>query len=119
MKKFLGTSKIDSANKKLDDVMEVEGISNETMKSMIGKEVDKKLNKEKAKEKKEKEKIFGQQQNPFSGLPKNWSEWLKRHQRRWKRKTVFIKEEVEERFFQQERGLPESPPSSLPSDYHH
>ena len=54
MKKFLGTSKIDSANKKLDDVMEVEGISNETMKSMIGKEVDKKLNKEKAKEKKEK-----------------------------------------------------------------
>ena len=41
MKEFLGISKIDSANKKLDDVMEVEGGSNETLNSMMGKEVDK------------------------------------------------------------------------------
>ena len=54
MREFLGISKIDSANKKLDDAMEVEGNSNETLKSMMRKEMDKKLNKEKAKEKKEK-----------------------------------------------------------------
>ena len=56
MKEFLGISKIDSANKKLDDAMEVEDDSNETLKIMMGKEMDKKLNKSKAKEKKEKRK---------------------------------------------------------------
>ena len=58
VKEFLGISKIDSANKKLDDAMEVEGDDNETMKSMMGKELDKKLNKAKAKEKKEKRKTL-------------------------------------------------------------
>ena len=58
VKEFLGISKIDSANKKLDDAMEVEGDDNETMKSMMGKEIDKKLNKAKAKEKERREKTL-------------------------------------------------------------
>ena len=41
VKEFLGISKIDSANKKLDDAMEVKGDNNETMKSIMGKEIDK------------------------------------------------------------------------------
>ena len=39
MKEFLGISKVDSTNKKLDDAMEVEDDDNETMNSMM--EVDK------------------------------------------------------------------------------
>merc|ERR1711966_551738 len=54
VKEFLGISKINSANKKLDDAMEVEGDDNETMKIMMGKELEKKLNKAKAKKKKKK-----------------------------------------------------------------
>ena len=41
VKEFLGISKIDSANRKLDDAMEVDGDDNKTMKSMVGKEIDK------------------------------------------------------------------------------
>ena len=37
VKEFLGISKVDSTDKKLDDAMEVEDDSNETMKSMMGK----------------------------------------------------------------------------------
>ena len=37
VKEFLGISKIDSTNKKLDDAMEVEGNNNETMENMMGK----------------------------------------------------------------------------------
>ena len=78
VKEFLGISKINPANKKLDDAMEVEGDDNETMKSMMGKEIDRKLNRAKAKEKREKrKKLFGRRQNPSAGAKKNWSEWLK------------------------------------------
>ena len=41
IKEFSGVSKIDSTNKKMDYAMEVQGNSNETMKIMMEKEVDK------------------------------------------------------------------------------
>ena len=88
--------------------MEVEGNGNKMMKSMMGKEVDKKLKKAKAKEekeKKEKGKLFRRRQNPSTGAHKNWSEWRKKHERRWKRKTALIKKEMEQGFLQQERTL--------------
>ena len=69
MNEFLGISKIDSANKKLDDAMEVEDNSKETLKSMMGKEMDKKLNKAKAKEKKKKEKTLRAAAKPIRWGP--------------------------------------------------
>ena len=61
--------------------MEVEGDDNETMKIMMGKEIVKKLNKAKAKEKREKKKkLFGHRQKPTAGADTNWSEWRKRHE---------------------------------------
>ena len=69
------------------------------------------MNKKKAKEKKKKRKIlFGRRQNPSAGALKNWSEWLKRHKRRWKRKAAFVKEEIDEKFLPPERALPEKDP---------
>ena len=93
--------------------MEVEGDNNEKMNIMMGKEIDKKLNKAKAKEKREKrKKLFGRRQKPTAGADKNWSEWQKRHKQRWKRKAVLIKKEMEEGFLQRDRALPEKEPSS-------
>ena len=71
--------------------------------SMMGKEMDKNWIKEKQKRK----KLFGWRQNPSAGAHKNWSEWLKRHQQWWKRKTAIIKKEIKERFLQRERALTE------------
>ena len=67
----MGLSKIDSANEKIDEAMEVDGKDNETIKSMMGKEIDKKLNRAKAKEKREKrKKLFGRRQKPSTGAKK-------------------------------------------------
>ena len=66
--------------------MEVKGDSNETMKILMGKEVDKKLNKTKAKKKKEKKK-----NNPSAGAHKNWPERRKRHERRWGKNALIKK----------------------------
>ena len=70
----------------------------------------------KKKRKRKKDKLFEQRQNPYAGTHKNWSEWRKRHERRWTRKTVLIKKETKEGFLQQEIALPEKEP---PWDYHH
>ena len=117
VKEFLGISKIDSANKKLDDAMEVEGDDNETMKSMMGKELDKKLNKAKAKEKKEKRKNSSaggknQPQGPTktgqSGIRdtnKDGKEKRPSSKKKWKRDSS------------SERGP--SPKRGPPRDYHH
>ena len=55
-KEFLGIFKIDSANQKLDDAMEVDGEEHDTLTSLIAKQMDKKILKAKAKDKKEKRK---------------------------------------------------------------
>ena len=91
-KEFLGICKIDSANQKLDDAMEVDGEDHDTVKGMIGKRFDKKISKAKAKDKKEKrKKLFGQRKKPSAGARKNWSEWCKKCDRRWERRALSIK----------------------------
>ena len=55
-KEFMGIFCVDSANQKLDDAMEVKGDEQTTLRSLINKEVDKKVAKSKSKEKKEKRK---------------------------------------------------------------
>ena len=81
VKEFLGISKIDSTNKKMDDAMEVQGDDNETTKSIMGRKLDKQLNKAKAKtkEKREKRKTLRPTAKTTAGADKNWSEWRKRH----------------------------------------
>ena len=94
--------------------MEGEGGDNKTMKSMMGKELDKKLNRAKAKEKREK-KLFGRR---------------KKNNRRGRQKLVRVAQEtqttmekkngphqkMEAVFLQRERALREKKPSR---DYHH
>ena len=55
-KEFLGICKIDSANQKLDDAMEVDGEEHDVLQSLIAKQLDKKITKAKAKDKKDKRK---------------------------------------------------------------
>ena len=84
--------------------MEVDGEEHDILNSLIAKQMDNKISKAKAKDKKGKDKkLFGQRKNPSAGARKNWSEWSKRCDRRWERRALSFKEEVEKEFKQRRK----------------
>ena len=68
-KEFLGIAKIDSANQKLDDAMEVDGEEHDVLTSLIAKQLDKKISKAKSKDKKKREKTLRAAEEPIRRRP--------------------------------------------------